>query len=180
MRVGEILGGADVAAVSDREATVTMEVPKYASTSVEENYYRAHIVGDEEHGVPGVENRRVVARAITLDSIAEGLDSVSFIKCDVEGHELACIAGAESLLRRHRPAWLIEVSDDPDVPGTSASRLFELLERESYVPWFLDGDRVVRRRPGDHSTNYFFLTEAHVEGLGARLPGLVLQASHSS
>lgn len=167
------------AAVSDREATVTMEVPKYASNPVGENYYQARIVADGEDGPAGGENRRQQARAVTLDSIAEGLDRVAFVKCDVEGHELACVSGSESVLRRHRPAWLIEVSDDPDVPGTSASRLFELLERESYRAWLFDGSRVVRRRAGDHSTNYFFLTEAHAERLAARMPGLVLQPGHA-
>lgn len=159
-------------AVSDREATVTMEVPKYTSSSAGEDYYQARIVGDEG-GAAGTDNRRVRVRAVTLDGIADGLDRVTFVKCDVEGHELACIAGSESLLRRHRPAWLIEVSEDPDVPGSSGSRLFELLRDESYEPWFFDGERVVRRRRGDRSVNYFFLAETHVERLRARVPDLV-------
>ncbi|HEV2150147.1 MAG TPA: FkbM family methyltransferase [Longimicrobiaceae bacterium] len=159
------------AAVSDRDATVTMEVPKYDSAG--ENYYEAHVIPGDETGQARTENRRVQARSLTLDSITDGLDPVTFVKCDVEGHELACIAGSESLIRKDRPAWLIEVSGDPDLSGTGASRLFELLEDESYRPWFFDGRQVVRRRPGDHSTNYFFLAEAHVQRLRARMPGLV-------
>ncbi|HEU0077291.1 MAG TPA: FkbM family methyltransferase [Longimicrobiaceae bacterium] len=159
------------AAASDREAAVTIEVPKYHDGG--ENYYEAHIVEGEGDGRSGAANRRVRARSVTLDSIADGLGPVAFVKCDVEGHELACITGAESLVSSHGPAWLIEVSGDPDVRGTSASRLFELLENQSYAPWFFDGEKVARRHPGDRSTNYFFLSEAHVARLEARVPGLV-------
>lgn len=35
--------------------------------------------------------------------------SVSFVKCDVEGHELAVINGAEATLRNHMPLLLIEI-----------------------------------------------------------------------
>lgn len=163
------------AAASDHEATVTMEVPRYRAAG--EDYYQAHIVSGGDDGRSGTENRRVQARAVTLDSIVGGLGPVTFVKCDVEGHELACITGSRSLVRGHRPVWLIEVSEDPDVPGSSGSRLFELLEHESYTPWFFDGERVSRRCPGDRSTNYFFLTEAHVERLEARIPGLVRRAA---
>lgn len=159
------------AAISDRNATVTLEVPKYGTSG--DNYYQAHVVGSGEERQLHAENQRVQAQSLTLDSVAAGLDHVSFIKCDVEGHELACITGSESIIRTHRPAWLIEVSGDPDAPGSGASRLFELLKHESYGPWLFDGEVVRRRRSGDHSINYFFLTDAHVEKLSARVPHLV-------
>jgi FkbM family methyltransferase len=45
------------------------------------------------------------------DMVDEGLvpADVDFLKCDVEGHELAALRGAERLLRSARPTALIEV-----------------------------------------------------------------------
>jgi len=44
---------------------------------------------------------------ITLDSL--DLTGVTFIKLDVEGHELPALRGAEGLIRRDRPRLLIEL-----------------------------------------------------------------------
>jgi FkbM family methyltransferase len=46
---------------------------------------------------------------ITLDSLA--LPSVSFIKMDVEGHEVAVLQGAEQTLRTHKPVLLMEIRE---------------------------------------------------------------------
>jgi FkbM family methyltransferase len=42
-----------------------------------------------------------------LDAL--GLEGVSFLKADVEGHELELLAGARETLRRNRPVVLLEV-----------------------------------------------------------------------
>ena len=44
-----------------------------------------------------------------LDSFA--FDDVSFMKVDVEGHELELLTGAQQTIRRNRPVVLIEVKD---------------------------------------------------------------------
>ena len=36
---------------------------------------------------------------------------ISFIKCDVEGHEFAVLRGAERLLARSKPALLVEIEE---------------------------------------------------------------------
>jgi len=45
----------------------------------------------------------------TLDSYS--LDGVSFIKIDVEGHEMSVLRGAEYLLKKQRPTLLIEIEE---------------------------------------------------------------------
>jgi hypothetical protein len=90
------------------------------------------------------------------------------IKCDVEGHELACLQGARRLLEKEKPAWLIEVSSDPDCAGSQASDLFGLLEQAGYRAFRWQASRLVPRRRGDRWVNYFFLTGAHIELLRGR------------
>ena len=62
-----------------------------------------------------------------MDSLFVGQASrITFVKCDVEGHELQCVLGASSLIRPGGPSWLIEVSSDPDLDSSPAARLFEV------------------------------------------------------
>jgi FkbM family methyltransferase len=46
-----------------------------------------------------------------LDDVVGALPRIDFIKCDVEGHEDEVLAGAETLLRRHRPSVLVEIEE---------------------------------------------------------------------
>lgn len=151
-------------AVSREEGEAWMEVPPYEEGG--ENFYQAHVVGQPTAG--GDEHRfRVGMR--TLDALLEAArGQVSFVKCDVEGHELAVLEGSARLLEIDRPAWLLEVSGDPDDADGEASRVFERLERDGYRAWWYDGSRLRPRRAGDVSVNYFFLTPAQSDDLQAR------------
>ncbi|WP_448243326.1 FkbM family methyltransferase [Pseudoxanthomonas mexicana] len=40
------------------------------------------------------------------------LERVDLIKIDIEGGELTCLRGAESLLRKHRPALIVEIQSE--------------------------------------------------------------------
>jgi FkbM family methyltransferase len=75
----------------------------------------------------------------TLDSF--GLDRVSFIKIDVEGHEEAVIEGAIETLRRNRPSLLIE-SEDRHNKG-APDRLTARLAALGYCGLYLSGGRLV-------------------------------------
>lgn len=59
-------------------------------------------IGNQEYGAVQVETRR-------LDDM--DLGDIGFIKIDVEGHELAVLAGAEATLRRCRPNLIIEMEE---------------------------------------------------------------------
>ena len=157
-------------AVSDSTSVLVMEVPEYKTGG--ENYYQAHVVTDvnDSHHGP---RRRVKVNSRTLDDIAHGTLRVSFVKCDVEGHELACLRGAQWLLREQKPVWLLEVQGDPDVPQTNAAKVFEVLSASSYRAWIYDGSSLRPRRFGDASVNYFFLTPEH-QGRLARLGAPIL------
>jgi FkbM family methyltransferase len=159
------------AAVSDKSEMVSMVVPSYESGGA--NFYKAQVVASEPD--PTQTARHVRVRSMTLDEIVSACDRISFVKCDVEGHELKCLTGAASVIANHHPAWLIEVSGSPDVAGSSAASVFALLEGRGYRGWYFDGGLLHERRRGDRSTNYFFLTESHVSALRASAPAVFVQ-----
>lgn len=147
-------------AASNCSSKVIMEVPLW--TSGGENYYRARIKSETDRGGA---LRRVYVETATLDGLVKEKKKVTFVKCDVEGHELACIEGARSLLQKSNAAWLIEVSGDPDDTGCPARQLFDLFQDNGYMPWYIDGTKLKRRRNRDRSTNYFFLNDRHIRRL---------------
>ena len=148
-------------AVSDSEAVVTMAIPYEPSGA--ETHYRASIVTDRAKK-GNTETANVQAIAIDSRFLSES-GIISFIKCDVEGHELACIKGAAKFLARSQPAWLIEVSGEPDDANSAAHSVFKILHNHGYSAWWYDGSKLIKRRPGDKSTNYFFLKDNHIDTL---------------
>jgi FkbM family methyltransferase len=146
-------------AVSDSQAVVTMALP-YDSSGAE-THYRASIITDRaEEGKTETAN----VQATTIDSrFLSAAGTISFIKCDVEGHEPACIKGAAKFLARSQPAWLIEVSGEPDDTDSAAHGVFKILRDQGYFAWWFDGSKLRKRRPGDKSTNYFFLKDNHID-----------------
>jgi FkbM family methyltransferase len=69
-----------------------------------------------------VEHRVVSIPLKRLDDVVSAdLPPVAFVKCDVEGHELAVLHGAEETLRRSRPTVFIEIEQrhqDADIQTT--------------------------------------------------------------
>jgi len=85
---------------------------------------------------------------ISLDDLAaqHELGSVDFIKCDVEGHEVAVFGAAHEFIERHRPVILCECeerhagSEDDGVGGVAA--LLRVFEPHRYrVSFFYEGKR---------------------------------------
>lgn len=156
-------------AISDRDGDVVMELPNYDSGGI--NFYQATVVATADKSIAD-SNKHVRVPALRLDTLVAGKGKVGFVKCDVEGHELACLSGAEMVLNSHGPAWLVEVFGNPDKPGTGAMNVFRIFQDLSYVSWWFDGHRLVKRQPGDRSTNYFFLKQTHIAKLRESAPQL--------
>lgn len=146
-------------AISDSNALVTMGLP-YDSSGAE-THYRASIMKDNtDQSKTKITN----VQATTIDSsFLRDAKKISFIKCDVEGHELACINGAKKFLAESQPAWLIEVSGDPEDTDSAAQVVFKILYDKGYIAWWLDGGKLRKRCIGDKSTNYFFLKDNHIK-----------------
>ena len=151
-------------ALSDKRGRARIVIPKYRWGS--ECHYDATLESSQAQS--GC--RQVEISVGTLDSFfADRSEKITFIKCDVNYHEVACLRGALQTIRRSKPAILIEVLPDPDKFGTAAAQVFELMEQNGYGGYWFDGHKVRRRQTGERSQNYFFLTGEHVEGLPSHI-----------
>lgn len=144
-------------AISDCEGTVTMAVP--LSETGDEKLYEAMIVKESIQR----NAHTVTVKTKTLDSLfANSTAKLSFIKCDVEGHELQCLKGGAAVLQRFHPAWQIEVWGDPDIQHSAAYETFNVLTANGYHPYIYNGKTLKRREKGEQQTDFFFLTPSHI------------------
>ncbi len=100
---------------------------------------------------------------VSLDDYFSDRDAsrLSFIKADVEEHELNVFKGAERLPRRQHPTLLFECHHDTATKG----ELFDFLTQLGYVGFFMVKDREFPvsefdqhpyRNAGEHHRNYMF------------------------
>jgi FkbM family methyltransferase len=90
--------------LSDRAGAAELHVPVVAGRRVDA---LASLAVPRERA--GVAHERVRVELARLDDLLPATTQVAFVKCDVEGHELAVLRGADGILRRHRPALLVEI-----------------------------------------------------------------------
>lgn len=147
-------------AISEKNGIVAMQIPPYDTGG--KNYYQARIIAQENGTNDSCDYLRVESK--TIDSLfSEFSQNISFIKCDIEGHELSCIRGAVGIIKKSKPAWLIEMSGNPDELNSAAHESFRRLFDEGYGAYWFDGRKLRKRNPGDTSVNYFFLMPKHLE-----------------
>jgi FkbM family methyltransferase len=145
-------------AISEGDGTAIMEVPKYERGG--ENFYQSKIIKRKNinHSL-----KHYMVDLKSIDSLFSILSNrISFIKCDVEGHELQVIEGARKVISNFKPAWLIEISGNPEMKDSDTFKVFNIFEREGYKAWWFDSKKLREYSPDDRSTNYFFLTENHI------------------
>jgi len=76
-----------------------------------------------------------IVKAITLDSYVEDkkLDSIDFIKIDVEGFEYNVLKGAKQTIIKYRPKMFIELGNNILLrQGSSSQQVVKFLESYSY------------------------------------------------
>ncbi len=145
-------------AMSSVDGMAIMRVPQHAYGG--NNFYRAQIEPKENEACSGQGTYNVPMRS--LDSqFLDVATKITFIKCDVEGHELAVIKGAARFFEQSRPAWLMEVGGDPDAEGTPPHQLFSIMRNYGYEIFFFDGKDLRRRPKGHWSVNYLMLQPGH-------------------
>lgn len=151
--------------VSDQPGQAMMEVPAYPDGA--ENFYESKVVTAAQ-ARPGVRCLPVELR--TLDQVVgDSLARVAFMKVDVEGHEEPALRGAQELLRRARPALLIEINSSVDEPDAPTRRVLDSLAALGYGLYQMGSGGLEPHRVGHRAVDYFFLTAEH---LSARLAPL--------
>jgi FkbM family methyltransferase len=121
-------------ALSDRSGEAELVIPSAGGELV-------HGLASIEPGVASAvdqfASQTVAVR--TLDSIVH--DQVTFVKIDVEGHELHVLEGARELIDRSHPAFLVEAEERHRAGATRA--LFRFFRERGYAGYFiLDGEVV--------------------------------------
>jgi FkbM family methyltransferase len=149
-------------AMSSDDGTAMMRVPHHEYGG--NNFYRAQI-DSQESTVPNSQRvYRVPMRSLDSEFLNVAT-KITFIKCDVEGHELAVVKGAARFFERSKPAWLMEVGGNPDEEGSAPSQLFNIMRKHGYEIFFFDGKNLRRRPIGHWSVNYLMLQQGHRDSL---------------
>jgi FkbM family methyltransferase len=136
------------AGVSDRDGMMQLHIPTDGRPSPSASF--------EVTGTATATGHSLAVRVITLDHYLRDLPSrgkkISFLKCDVEGHELHVFRGAEQLLRRDRPMLLFECEQRHHTMRPVAE-VFTYLESLGYTGRFFQQGRLARLaefNPGQH------------------------------
>jgi FkbM family methyltransferase len=91
-------------AVSDEAGRAELLVPKHRNRLVTAQASLAHGFDGQNVGVEKIE-----VPTVRLDDEVAPAAHVDFVKIDVEGHEMSVLRGGSAMLRRSRPAILIEI-----------------------------------------------------------------------
>ena len=153
--------------LSSAEGTLTMRRPKVGSGGATV----------EMLNVSGDDGDTLEIPMTTLDKILPelGVERVSFIKCDVEGHELEVFRGGRDMLARDKPVLVFESHDSELADGS----LYEFLAGLGYDGYFFfvtpedrkslfhttrgrfvrfeDREDYPHEKPGIRHRNYFFV-----------------------
>ena len=151
-------------ALSDHAGTAHLRIPVVSGA---EQIAWASLDGGQGGPAGNATRIDVTVQTARLDDEV-GDRPVSFVKCDVEGHELSVLAGSPRLLAQQRPVWLVEVEH------RHAGRRWRgaaHVRDAGYQPWFLaasgelvvvpEGQRAPERlngvEPGRYVNNFFFV-----------------------
>jgi FkbM family methyltransferase len=116
-------------ALSDRQGSAAIHVPE----------------GETSPGAslePRTGGRTVPCTLETLDHVLVDASRLSFIKCDVEGHELAVFRGARRILSNQAPALLFEC-EARHLSTHGMQDVFAFLQGLGYEGWFFAGDALL-------------------------------------
>lgn len=134
------------AAVSDQGGTVSMVDKTPTGTKLTG---RSHVAGQPDDISGAVE-----VQAVTLDDFwrGHGNPTVSFVKCDVEGFELAVLRGAQSLIEGCTPLFYNELNREwCERYGYQPKDVFDFFAARGYGPYYItDTYRLEAADPATH------------------------------
>ena len=99
-------------ALSDKENKVLLKVPirnkNYDKSNYEEYFQMGRATIHEQNVMGDIETFEIKSKK--LDNFAFS-NRISFIKIDVEGHEMSVIKGAENTIKQYKPTLLVEIEE---------------------------------------------------------------------
>ena len=122
-------------ALSDHENTSILKVPIRNKNFDRDNYEEYFQMGKatihKENKMEDIETFEVKSKK--LDSFSFS-NKISFIKIDVEGHELAVIKGAENTIRKNKPILLVEIEERHS--QKKVSETLDYINSLGYISYF--------------------------------------------
>lgn len=126
-------------ALSDHAGEATLHIPVYRGERISA---LASLAPAGPHS--GLTEQSVTVKMQPLDAVLPPAGPpVRFIKCDVEGHELAVLRGAEAILRRSQPSLLVEIEQRNQHGGARVDETFHYLAGLGYAGYALRDDGIV-------------------------------------
>lgn len=129
-------------AISDRDGAAVLHIPYLADQRfVGRASLDRDVISNAER-----DEQEQIARVLTASTKTRTLDSFGFtdvglIKIDVEGHEMAVLAGAREMIAANRPNLIVE-AEDRHKPGAVAA-LRSFAEDMGYDVYFLADGKAV-------------------------------------
>ncbi|MFC1867393.1 FkbM family methyltransferase [Thermodesulfobacteriota bacterium] len=118
--------------VSDRSGTAKLYIPKLSNGELLTGFAS---LNQSHSGICEYEEREVPVNRLD-DLLDRRKKRVSFIKCDVEGHEVNVLRGGLRVLHEDRPFLIIEIEQSHAV--VSISEHFNFIINQNYNGYFLD------------------------------------------
>ena len=102
-------------------------------------------------------NISIVESKIYLKKIKKIKEKISLIKIDVNGHELSVIKGLSALIKRDKPALIIETNDDIKIIG-------KFLKKYGFKKYlFSNGEKKFSEVKKKYPLNTYFLQKNHLK-----------------
>jgi FkbM family methyltransferase len=77
---------------------------------------------------------------VALDDLLDEIESIGFLKCDVEAYEMEVFRGAATFFARHRPTFIVEITLNPD----SVAFFNKFASDHSYTMYFVSGEGLIK------------------------------------
>lgn len=139
-------------ALSDRKGSARLRIPRFDDHRL--NYYEASLCEVDEALVGEIDT----IETTTIDAFCEDKEirKLTFLKIDVEGHEIAVLNGARITLEKFRPALLLEVNEPLDEEGHGRD-VRDLIGFLGYEINVFEAGQIRRRQEGEVFVNYVLL-----------------------
>ncbi len=136
-------------ACSATKGNAIMQIPKFENKT--DNFYEATITTQINNKLKNLQ-----IKTETLDNCTNNKKNITFIKCDVEGHELEVLLGAKQVLTTYKPVWLLEINDNLNAPEKKTEELLQIFNNHNYKI-YINNKQTLIQRTSEIKTNYWFI-----------------------